>query len=153
MTTTVTLNDRQLATVLAALRSWQNLPRTSPAHEQIASDDGKFDPLTDDEIDDLCQNLNAGHVPAEPVIEIMRKVQPGEVVVEYEVTEAVRYRRKMVFTEQDFVDGDHGETVERDWIENGDPIKDLVAVDDREIESIYMLDETSGKYVAAHLFR
>lgn len=56
------LNKRQLATVLAALRYWQQdlveneEPPISPHFHDVT-------PLTDDEIDELCDQLNAmkGH--------------------------------------------------------------------------------------------
>lgn len=53
------LTDRQLATVLAALRYWQ---RTSmvrdTAEDDIATNGGELEPLIDSEIDDLCEALN-----------------------------------------------------------------------------------------------
>jgi hypothetical protein len=52
------LNERELATVLAALRCWQKeLARTGIPEE---ADDilGERDPLTLDEIDDLWERLN-----------------------------------------------------------------------------------------------
>ena len=53
------LNARELATVLAALRLWQE---TVNRHEEpmweIATDDGMIEPLSDDEIDELCERLN-----------------------------------------------------------------------------------------------
>jgi hypothetical protein len=59
------MNDRELATVLAALRYWQT------DLEQYGTDDlidaaGHFaehTPLTPDEIDELCERLNAGKGP------------------------------------------------------------------------------------------
>lgn len=56
------LSDRELATVLAALREWQGiLVGNEPAEEEvdaIASDGGRFLPLTPPEIADLCERLN-----------------------------------------------------------------------------------------------
>jgi len=56
------LSDRELATILAALREWQGiLAGNEPAEEEvdaIASDGGRFLPLTPEEIDDLCERLN-----------------------------------------------------------------------------------------------
>lgn len=46
------LTDRELATVLAALRLFQN----HPANRMIHFTDVK--PLTNDDIDDLCERLN-----------------------------------------------------------------------------------------------
>jgi len=52
-------SDRELATVLAALRYWQREGLMSDGREQdIAGDDGKFDPLTVIEINELCERLN-----------------------------------------------------------------------------------------------
>ena len=57
------LSDRELATVLAALREWQGiLAGEEPAAKEvddIASDSGRFTPLTPEEIDALCERLNA----------------------------------------------------------------------------------------------
>src|SRR5437016_14402810 len=57
------LSERELATVLAALREWQGLLTGSePAEadvDDIASDGGKLRPLTADEIDAVCERLNA----------------------------------------------------------------------------------------------
>lgn len=55
------MNERQLATTLAALRAYQSeiaLGR-GPSHEDIATDGGRLAPLSPREIDDLCQKLNA----------------------------------------------------------------------------------------------
>lgn len=56
-------NERELATVLAALRFYQaTLANGDGAslgnYGDIASDLGRLDPLSDEEIDDLCQGLN-----------------------------------------------------------------------------------------------
>lgn len=55
------MNERQLATMLAALRAYQSeiaLGR-GRSNEDIATDGGRFAPLSPREIDDLCQKLNA----------------------------------------------------------------------------------------------
>lgn len=53
------INNRELATILAALRYWQREGMMSGGHEQdIACDDGEFAPLNADEIDGLCERLN-----------------------------------------------------------------------------------------------
>ncbi len=56
------LSDRELATVLAALREWQGiLAGEEPAAKEvndIASDGGRLQPLTVEEIGDLCERLN-----------------------------------------------------------------------------------------------
>lgn len=61
------LNPRELATVLAALRYWQDEMSTSGANdcypEHFA---GGIVPLAADEIDGLCERLNA-----------IQEVQPG----------------------------------------------------------------------------
>jgi len=60
------LTDRDIATILAALRKWQAItspeggcdPRqTSPAHFQDR------EPLNGDEIDALCEHINLGTLP------------------------------------------------------------------------------------------
>ena len=51
------LSDRELATVLAALRLWQR-SRQPLDLEQIATDEGSFAQLDTDEIDELCQRIN-----------------------------------------------------------------------------------------------
>lgn len=56
------LTERERATILAALREWQGiLAGKEPAEEDvnaIASDGGRFEPLTPAEIDDLCEHFN-----------------------------------------------------------------------------------------------
>lgn len=62
--TMMQLDQRELATVLAALRYWQRLlERGSSISQQvtsdaIATDDGQVEPLTADEIDALCERIN-----------------------------------------------------------------------------------------------
>ena len=56
------LRPRELATILAALRYYQQviidqLPR-SPSIFDVATNCGEFEALTDDDIDDLCDKLN-----------------------------------------------------------------------------------------------
>ena len=57
------LNDHRLATVLAALRLWQReLLRDDGIGADlaaVATDDGLFAMMQPDEIDKLCENLNA----------------------------------------------------------------------------------------------
>jgi hypothetical protein len=65
------LTDRQLATMLAALRWWQNRDG-SERFTHIATDGRRFDPLDDNEIDVLCEALNTGRAfdeiaPGRPV--------------------------------------------------------------------------------------
>jgi hypothetical protein len=58
------LAARELATVLTALRHWQKvLPENAGAYEDIATDGGRFEPLSVDEIDELCMRLNLGEIP------------------------------------------------------------------------------------------
>ena len=56
------VTSRALATILAALRYWQvsdrNTATKAPEYD-IASDSGEFEPLDNDEIDALCEQLNA----------------------------------------------------------------------------------------------
>lgn len=58
----VVFNPRELATVMAAVRAWQDL---GPPHDvdsimEIASNAGAFEPLTYDEAEALCDVLNGG---------------------------------------------------------------------------------------------
>lgn len=67
------LSSRELATVLAALRLWQQedpvLGGFVVGHDQlqaikdIATDNGEFEPLTPTEIDTLCERLNVAETP------------------------------------------------------------------------------------------
>ncbi|MGD0768115.1 MAG: hypothetical protein ABSB42_07970 [Tepidisphaeraceae bacterium] len=58
--TTVTLNDKELATILAALRAYQDSERMDdPIIAEILAE-GQ---LTDEEIDDLCERINFGDEP------------------------------------------------------------------------------------------
>ena len=53
------LTDRELATILAALRYWQREGLTSGGSEiDVATDNGIIDELDRGEIDDLCERLN-----------------------------------------------------------------------------------------------
>lgn len=56
------LSNRELATVLAALRYWQDrlIDRSVCHYQAIAKDGGKFNPLSGREIDQLCERLNSG---------------------------------------------------------------------------------------------
>ena len=70
------LTERERATVLAALRFWQNHGPLRPNSafdrlgkgeqdllDEIRTGSGRFDPLTTDEIDRLCEWLNTGKSP------------------------------------------------------------------------------------------
>jgi hypothetical protein len=58
-------DNRETATVLAALRHWQNTSSTSIDTElfDIATNCGTLERLTDDEIDDLCERVNVNVAP------------------------------------------------------------------------------------------
>ena len=57
----LSITPREFATILAALRYWQandrNTASNAPEYD-IASDSGEFEPLGNDEIDTLCEQLN-----------------------------------------------------------------------------------------------
>ena len=62
-------NDRETATILAALRYWQARtlpakPERAEAIEEIATDGRTLDPLDEEEIDTLCEAINVS--PIEP---------------------------------------------------------------------------------------
>lgn len=55
------LDESELATVLAALRRWQRELKTSssmPPEWDIATNEGSVEPLSEDDIDHLCERLN-----------------------------------------------------------------------------------------------
>lgn len=57
----LSVTPRELATILAALRYWQANDRSNASEApeyDIASDSGDFEPLRNDEIDALCEQLN-----------------------------------------------------------------------------------------------
>lgn len=57
-------DEAELAIILAALRYWQRSGDFTGAEIQsIASNDGAFEPLDNDEIDDLCQRMNLDNMP------------------------------------------------------------------------------------------
>lgn len=62
--TTPGFTPQELGTVLAALRYWQDGPAkgkgVSVALFEVATDDGKMEPLDSDGIDALCERLNFG---------------------------------------------------------------------------------------------
>jgi hypothetical protein len=69
--TTITLNDSELATVLAALRHWQfdmeNRDGFEPENDLIATNMDRLTPLDSDAIDLLCERINvAPEAIAEP---------------------------------------------------------------------------------------
>lgn len=52
------INEQELATILAALRTYQG--RAYPSNEilEIATDGGEHTPLSENDIDELCERLN-----------------------------------------------------------------------------------------------
>ena len=63
MTAPAALTAREIAAILAALRLYQREAETHGGlrfARGIASDDGSLEPLTADEIDDLCERINTG---------------------------------------------------------------------------------------------
>ncbi|MDO8839634.1 MAG: hypothetical protein Q7V31_11965 [Parvibaculum sp.] len=53
------LSHRELSTILAALRKWQqDVPQDARDECPIATDDGTCTALDDDDIDELCMNIN-----------------------------------------------------------------------------------------------
>jgi hypothetical protein len=54
------LNDRELSTILAALRMWQQSTWRKVELENIVTNDGTVVPLDNAEIDALCQRINTG---------------------------------------------------------------------------------------------
>jgi hypothetical protein len=56
----VELSPRDVAQLLAALRNWQTDALNEDLGESFAGHFEDHAPLTDDEIDDLCERLNFG---------------------------------------------------------------------------------------------
>lgn len=52
------VSDRELATILAALRLFQHTVFLPPGVTDVATNDGEFVLMNDDEIDKLCEDLN-----------------------------------------------------------------------------------------------
>ena len=62
------ITERELATILAALRFWSSFMLQSNTDSgskfaDIASNGGEFEPLDDNEIDVLAERLNFGDAP------------------------------------------------------------------------------------------
>jgi hypothetical protein len=57
MTNIISFNDRELATLLAALRFWQRQNSKGEPERDIATDGGTFDPLSQTEIDMFCERI------------------------------------------------------------------------------------------------
>ena len=56
----VELSDRDIAQVLAALRNWQIDALNEDMAEEFAGHFEGHSPMTDEEIDDLCERINFG---------------------------------------------------------------------------------------------
>ena len=56
----LSVTPREFATVLAALRLWQEQDAPPARQYDIATDCGEFEPLGNDEINALCERLNVG---------------------------------------------------------------------------------------------
>jgi len=70
------MNRRETSTILAALRYWQeaaNVGRyVSPSFEMLATDAGHLDPLSLNEIDELCERVKMG---------LTTHIKPGKIEV------------------------------------------------------------------------
>jgi hypothetical protein len=72
-------NARETATVLAALRFWQREGAASGGHEvEIATDGGRFAPLSNDEIDALCEGTNCKTVSVSSMDAICQRLLDSE---------------------------------------------------------------------------
>ena len=56
----IELNDREIAQVLAALRNWQLDDLGEDLTEAFAGHFEDHEPLSNEEIDDLCERINFG---------------------------------------------------------------------------------------------
>jgi len=109
------LDGRELATVLAALRYYQseNLQDDGAVADQaagdIASDSGRFQPLTREEVDGLCERLNSPPVPpATPKgLQVILAVRGG-------VAEVLQKPIGVALTLYDYDVEDGGEGLSRD---------------------------------------
>jgi hypothetical protein len=62
----LTLNDRELATILAALRLWQATDSADTEEQNdIATNGGNLDAMSNEEIDILCETVNRTTVAAD----------------------------------------------------------------------------------------
>lgn len=58
MKTSIKLDEREIATILAALRMWQMSNNERQFFEDIATNGDEFDELSLGEIDALCERIN-----------------------------------------------------------------------------------------------
>jgi len=58
----IELSDREIATLLASLRNWQIDALNEDLAEAFAGHFEDHEPLSDDEIDELCERINFGDV-------------------------------------------------------------------------------------------
>jgi hypothetical protein len=59
MKTIIELDEREIATIIAALQYWKREGLHSDGHEHaLASNGGDIVPLTADEIEDLCKRID-----------------------------------------------------------------------------------------------
>lgn len=155
MTRTITLDEREHATVLAALRYWQTLHQYDIPKEilDIAENGGTLVMLSDPETDELCERLNCGDPEFEEVdLKKAGELKEGEYLVTYEVSEQVAYSRRFrvdgaVLTSLDEIE----EMVEADWVDNGDANKDMTSVDERDYDGVWITDR-NGKCLSAKVF-
>ena len=78
------LSVRELATVLAALRSWQADSNNAAKHSPHFDD---YEPLAADEIDELCERLNCGPLTPDATVN-QRRTYKAEVLK----SEVIRFR-------------------------------------------------------------
>lgn len=82
------VDEREFATILAALRYWQRKePLYDSLEADIATDCGTLDPLTADQIDSLCERLNTSVTRDDRAAEIIslanrRYREDGEIEVD-----------------------------------------------------------------------
>ena len=83
------LNERETATILAALRLWQKHVEGGRIYDEanleadIASDEGRLVALTPNEIDDLCERVNIEDDT--PCIWLNTGEEKGEIVMHFHV--------------------------------------------------------------------
>lgn len=79
------LTERQIATVLAALRFWQRKgDRMESLESNIATSDREFEPLTLEEIDHLCEEINMVSKPG-PAASENDASDPASALVTYQI--------------------------------------------------------------------